>query len=153
MSIFETLFGCDFSKGSRLVDASELRSLYRNSLGDIGTELLFTPSDSQRTLLTPENLRKLISRYVCIMAPYREERFDCDDFSFVAYGQILKGANESGLKRTPAIGVAFITRKSGSRHALLICLDSRGTAWLYEPQDNRWDCRFADVESVDQVIG
>lgn len=86
--------------------------------------------DNIYTLLSVEDMQKILKINFIKNLQYRKEIFDCDDFAFNFMWFIRN------LFGNVAVGVVFIELDNGSRHALNFMVTEKREIYLIEPQDS-----------------
>jgi len=65
-------------------------------------------------------------------AVWKEEVFDCDDFSLLFSAMLAYSVYKSGFNKQFAFGIAW-----SYTHAYNIFIDKSGKVWIFEPQTNK----------------
>ena len=88
--------------------------------------------DKKYTLLSREDMEKILNINFLQNLQYRKEVFDCDDFAFNFMWFIRN------LFGNIAVGVAFIEYKNGARHALNFMMTESNNILFIEPQTSKF---------------
>lgn len=161
MSILGRIFGydSDYTKDATLFKSEGVRAAvtaFNRSRGYLG-ELAWAPNDSNYLAMEIIRAQTLALKAVDTNGVHYhsngEDFPDCDDFSDIARGQILKAAAAAGLGYAPAIFAASARRTDGSYHSLLLIVDKDGKIWFYETQNASWTSKATDIAFVQELHG
>lgn len=95
-----------------------------------------TTRDNLYLRLDEDRLKAMVyDAYPSPPAPYREDFFDCDDYSDVVKGAVLLQAIKDGLRYAPVFGlITYKTKRTGGWHRAAWAITSKGRILLFEPQ-------------------
>lgn len=87
---------------------------------------------------------------------YKKTFPDCDDFAAIAFGAILKGCDEEGLKYAPLFGMISLKMKGAKTPHRLNWAVVRGTDGysklrLFEPQTGKWTDDLSTIMWIREV--
>lgn len=137
INFFKALFGLKEEKGEPYsnIKFEELYGILKNQLG-IDSRIYL--ADSIYNLTSVDKLKEILIGDDTDNYVYRNEYFDCDDFSFRLMGQ-LSTPEYSDL----AFGILWVGSKGNSGHALNIFVDEHKDVYIVEPQtDEIWEAKY-----------
>ena len=95
-------------------------------------------------------IKEFVKKDITNKNTYILEKNDCDNFSFILYGNLLELQNKYNISNSFLFGVAYVIRKE-STHIINIFMDDYKKIYCLEPQnDNIYICK--NNEMIYRVI-
>ena len=124
-----------YLEGSIEISSDELRSIL-NQFNPLRLSFV----DTKYLLLDYEKIKDMFFDFHSAFNIIGHPEFpDCDDFAFICWADILRGAIKDGFRLSPAGGLITLTRISGKRHQLNFAVTNQRSLRFYEPQTGKWE--------------
>lgn len=120
----------------QFMDGDTLRVIVMDQLrGKLDSSFQFYSADDKYYLPPMDDVREIVGESHLEMQEWREEVFDCDDFSIVLKANFAQAAYKDGKRRPPfALGIAWGMVEGEGAHAFNWVLDEYERLWFIEPQ-------------------
>lgn len=110
------------------------------------------PDDGVYMQLHPDKMKDFVHRYHTTVLRPRPEVSDCDDFSYTAKSDAIRGSNKEGFDTPILFGFMTYKKKSTGRlHMVNVTLDANDKVMLYDPTVRLWSTPDDDIEQVVEV--